>query len=240
VIVPLVHLLAFIESRAFHVADAIAFVSVRAKAETERYCRHSTVSAVIPNAIDRVHLALVPSQAPREPIVLWVGNNSRQKNIVGALAVAEVLALTRPQARIRVVGVTSRRATPNVEFLGTLSPSSLADQYRCARVLLSTSRYEGDPLTLKEALANGIPVVAMRDSAEAIEHGQNGLLIDELDTRAGVLETANALALILDDIDLWSRFSVRAAQLRETLHPEVEARAYAHLYATLTKWSSDP
>ena len=52
---------------------------------------------------------------------------------------------------------------PNVERLGLLPRDRMAAALRCADALLMPSRGEGLPLTIQEALASGLPVVATDD-----------------------------------------------------------------------------
>ena len=63
-----------------------------------------------------------------------------------------------------------------VAFLGYTR--NMNDLYPCCNVAVSTSRIEGLPFNVMEAMACGLPVVAsdIKGHKELIEHGENGLL----------------------------------------------------------------
>lgn len=72
--------------------------------------------------------------------------------------------------------------TAGVEVLGWLAKSELFRYMASANLILSTSTWEGLPLTLTEALALGIPVVATDcvGNVDAVQHGVNGFLATDL------------------------------------------------------------
>jgi len=73
--------------------------------------------------------------------------------------------------------------------------------YRQADVLLFPSRLEGLPLTVLEAMAHGLPVVAADCSSlgEVIEHGNNGFLCrkDQVD------DFVSAIRNLAGNLQLW-------------------------------------
>ena len=69
----------------------------------------------------------------------------------------------------------------NVEFLGQVHPTRVAELYREAlAVVVPSLCYEVFPLAAIEALAHGVPVIARRIGAltEVIEESGGGLLFD--------------------------------------------------------------
>jgi glycosyltransferase involved in cell wall biosynthesis len=72
------------------------------------------------------------------------------------------------------------------------SRQELARAYREVDVCLVTSRQEGGPKAVLEAMASGVPVVSTRvgQAAELIRDGENGLLadVDDVDALAGAVE----------------------------------------------------
>jgi glycosyltransferase involved in cell wall biosynthesis len=68
---------------------------------------------------------------------------------------------------------------PSLHVLGPLSASQVATEMRSARALVFPSEwYEGFPVTIAEAFAHGLPVIASRlgAMAELVEEGRTGLL----------------------------------------------------------------
>lgn len=129
-----------------------------------------------------------PEPSPVEPVFLFVGRLERLKGL------QQVIPLFRdlPQARLRIAGSGTfepelRRCAeglPNVEFLGQVHPSQIADLYRGAlAVLVPSLCYEVFPLAPVEAMAQGVPVIARRIGAltEVVEQSRGGLLFETVD-----------------------------------------------------------
>lgn len=124
---------------------------------------------------------------------------------------AEVIG-AHPRARFLVAGEGSRR--PEVE--AAIATRGLGDAVRllgfsqdtgellaAADVFLSTSRWEGLPYTVLEAMSAGLPVVApaVGGMAEAVEDGVSGVLVAVGDTGA----FADALSRLCADPRLRAR-----------------------------------
>lgn len=100
-----------------------------------------------------------------------------------------------------------------LHFLGR--PASMPAFYASLDLLVSASRQEGLPMVLLEGMASGLPVVATRvgEVADVVKQGTTGLLVPPEDPDA----LAEAIAIVLTDIDLRQRFSAagRARVLAE-------------------------
>jgi glycosyltransferase involved in cell wall biosynthesis len=77
--------------------------------------------------------------------------------------------------------ITRRDLAKRVRQVGTLSHQESLEILSTFDVLVLTSRWEGLPNVVLEAMCAGVPVVAINVGAlsEIIEHKKNGLLIDE-------------------------------------------------------------
>jgi glycosyltransferase involved in cell wall biosynthesis len=65
----------------------------------------------------------------------------------------------------------------NIQLTGTLSASSLREQYRHADIFLFPSRWEGSPKVILEAAASGLPIIARSDyQPETVVDRQTGYL----------------------------------------------------------------
>lgn len=96
-----------------------------------------------------------------------------------------------------------------VIFTGTVDkPSKLISQCFC---YLSTSRWEGMPLAVLEAMAYGKPVVASSvvGNKDLIQHNQNGFLFDIKSPE----EAANFLIRLADNKDLREVFTTNAIKM---------------------------
>jgi|HubBroStandDraft_3_1064219.scaffolds.fasta_scaffold23047_3 glycosyltransferase involved in cell wall biosynthesis len=92
-----------------------------------------------------------------------------------------------PEVRFHIAGVgeeerlcknlAAELKCGNVEFLGHLSQSQLADEMRCADIFFFPSVVEGQPQVLLQAAASGLPAIAMEIyRPDSIVHGTTGFL----------------------------------------------------------------
>ncbi|WP_019586563.1 glycosyltransferase [Deinococcus apachensis] len=119
-----------------------------------------------------------------EPYALFVGRLSPEKGTGTLLRAWRKLGAWLP---LRVVGdgplgpqvEAAARDLPGVEWLGRQPPARVAELMRGAKVLVFPSEwYEGFPMTLLEAFAAGLPVVASGHGSMPgiVEHGVTGRL----------------------------------------------------------------
>ena len=123
-------------------------------------------------------------------VLLYVGRLDREKNLEFLLdAVARV---TTPETRLLLVGRGTqgpalRRAADaaglgsRVELRGGSPPAGLPAYYRAADAFVFASTSETQGLAVLEAMACGLPVVAVRASGieEIVTDGVSGLLVPE-------------------------------------------------------------
>jgi len=176
---------------------------------------------VIPTGID-LHLFRPGDRAaarqtlglgPDEHVLLYVGRLDREKNL--EFLVDSVAHVRHPALRFVLVGrgtqadslrrmAVARGLGTRVEFRGGVSPESLPAYYRAANVFVFGSTTETQGLAVLEAMACGLPVVAVRASGieEVVTDGVSGLLVPE-DTEA----FAAAVDQILVDADLGTKLA---------------------------------
>ena len=97
--------------------------------------------------------------------------------MAGSGSPAQVRAVDRLIARARVQDRIVQR--------GSLQGEALAAHYRSCSAFVMTSRWEGFPLVLAEAMAAGLPIVAFHNggSDEILEDGRWGMLIEQGDVQ---------------------------------------------------------
>jgi glycosyltransferase involved in cell wall biosynthesis len=117
-----------------------------------------------------------------------------------------------------------------VRFLG--SCSDVPDILRASDVFVLSSDYEGNPLSVLEAMAAGLPVVstAVGGVPELVQHGATGLLVPAGDARA----LAEAITQLGRDADQRAAMGHAARQTAlERFDVRAMSRAYAALYQQL-------
>lgn len=144
--------------------------------------------AVKPNFVD------VPAPEARRPggYALFVGRLAPEKGLAVLLDAWRRIGERLP---LRIVGdgplaSEAERATrelPGVRWLGARSREEVLDAMRDAELLVFPSTwYEGFPVTLAEAFASGLPVLAseLGSLAELVENGRTGLTFPPGDAEA--------------------------------------------------------
>jgi glycosyltransferase involved in cell wall biosynthesis len=205
--------------------------------------------ALIPNGIpvqnftpDSATRASVRESLRCEPssvIFIHVGRFSYQKNhelLINAFArilshadvpvelwlVGEGELLEAVQQQVRTLGIENR-----VRFLGVRS--DIPDLLHAADVFVFPSRWEGNPLSVMEAMAAGLPVIATAVGGvpELVEDGVSGILVPNEDRDALVA----AMQRVVEQPDLRERMG-RAARCRAVERFDIRqtVRAYEALY----------
>ncbi len=163
-------------------------------------------------------------QPGRRPVVLYVGLLTPRKGVVDLLRASEELTERGVDHELRIVGGTPDEgahaerevrdaAGPEVRFLGTQPHEAMADHYRAADVFCLPSWWEAMPLSILEAMASGLPVVAtdVGDVPHVVADGRTGLLVPPREPRA----LAEALATVLRDGDRREAMGTAGRRLAE-------------------------
>jgi len=212
-----------------------------------RYGRWAPRLRVAPNGVERPD-ALPPYRAsPEGPAVRvgFVGRLTEEKDFPLALAVHRTLVSALPDRRVElhVYGdgpllekarrEAGREAGCSVNLHGWVEPEEIPAVVGGLTLLLVSSREEGCPYVILEAMAAGCPVVAAAVGGipEIVEDGTSGLLFPPGDARAGHAAAARlirepGLAVRLREA-AWRR--VRRFSLENMVHHVEEAyRAALH------------
>ena len=201
-------------------ADAV-IVPTRAMETHLRTLGVTTRIEIVPSGIDCARFARGVRRddlrarfgvAAHERLVLVVGRLGREKNI--GLALEAFARLDDTRARLAIVGEGTHRGeleracvrlgiAARVHFGGEFARDDLPDVYASADAFVFTSRTETQGLVLVEALASGIPIVAVDTPQTADVLGGAGTLVS--DDAAGL---AAALGGVLDA----GRFALRGTR----------------------------
>ena len=95
-------------------------------------------------------------------------------------------------------------------YRGALKDTELRQHYQCASVFMMTSRWEGMPLVMGEAMIMGLPIISMWNtgSAEYLQAGRHGVLTPARD----VNQLINGLLPLLADQQQREIYAMRARQ----------------------------
>jgi glycosyltransferase involved in cell wall biosynthesis len=188
-----------------------------------------------------------PVEAPRPGGRLVLGCVSRLDPIKAHDVLIEAFALAldggRRDLELRLIGDGPARADlerlvaglglgDRVRFLGMRR--DIAEQLRELDLFVLSSRREGRPISIMEAMATGLPVIATSVGSVPglIGDGRAGLLVEPGD--AGGL--ARAIAAVADDRGARSRFGAESRRLAvEGLSVDRMAEQYAAFYRKVAR-----
>jgi glycosyltransferase involved in cell wall biosynthesis len=201
-------------------------------------------SSVDANPELRHHLGI----PPQSRIVLSVGRLSKEKDHRTLLKAMHALPVSL-DAHLLIVGDGPERGPieQEVRELGltkrvTLAghQPSVAPYYAIASMSVISSRSEGSPNSLLEALVSGVPVVATRVGGipEHVTHGESALLVPPRNAAAMSFAIAEVLA---PDRALAARLIQQGRTLiLERFSPEIRARKLIEIYKKIMRETSSP
>ncbi len=138
---------------------------------------------IIPNGVDTD--LFKPESLPKTTDFLYVGRLDPEKNLPFLL---ETFKNLKPQPNLTLIGSGTQETrlkklagnNSSFRFLSKQAYSNLPRFYNSARIFITSSVSENNPLTLLEALACGLPVIAPQAGGipDIIDHQFNGLLVE--------------------------------------------------------------
>jgi glycosyltransferase involved in cell wall biosynthesis len=171
----------------------------------------------------------------------FVGRLSAEKDVRLLAAVAQALAADNVRHRFVIVGEGAERAwlereMPSAEFTGILRGEALAAAYANFDLFAFPSRSETFGLAVLEALASGVPVLAMAHGGPRfyIEHGVSGWLAND------ARDFVDAARVLARDADLRRRLACRGRAVAQTWSWNAVFDRVYEIYRSITKTANDP
>ena len=165
---------------------------------------------ILENAVDDSFLAIQRREAT-PPLVISMGRACRQKAPEHFADLATRFQIAEVPARFVWIGngepaYEDRLRAAGVQVTGWLGREEIQNLLREASVYVQTSRWEGMPLSVLQALAAGVPCVVTNvvGNRDAVRQGITGYVVNGLD------ETLIAVRRLLRDDKLRRRFSMSA------------------------------
>lgn len=169
--------------------------------------------------------------------ILHVGRFDAPKNHPGLLEAFRLLLETHPECRLRLVGDGELRPDMEklarekgiadfVEFCGM--QSNVYPYLHDADIFTLPSIYEGNPMTIIEAMGTGLPIVASRVGGipDMISDGESGLLVEPEPQ-----SICTDLTRLVEDAALRQRLGLAARKQSQTFSAEHMARDYISCYS---------
>ena len=210
---------------------------------------------VIPNGIDLSNFKAVKNPGsfrsklgvgPDAPILLSVGRVDPEKRLDFLIDAFDRIADRLPEAHLVFAGdggarkklqehAAAVKSSSRIHFLGMVDRTELPVILHDATVFLSASTTEVHPISVIEAIASGLPLVAVQD--EAFE----GMIVENENghqTPLDVTAYSETLLSLLNDPDRLKRYGKRSMELSEKYSIEGQVRALETLYieSILQNW----
>ena len=217
--------------------DAVAVLTQRDREEYGRLLPGVRLLR-IPNAVHSMDQE--PSDHTNK-IVLAAGRLFPQKGFDMLIPAFAKVSERHPDWQLRIFGTGERRQQlrdlieehhlyNHVFLMG--HTQQLDDELAKASVYVLSSRFEGLPMVMIEAMAHALPVVSFdcpTGPADVLTDGQEGLLVPPKDVDA----LAEALCRLLDDRDLRDRMGEAALKTAHDYAPEAVHPQWEHLFTEL-------
>jgi glycosyltransferase involved in cell wall biosynthesis len=197
----------------------------------------------MPNYVSSEILRATP-KAEREPYILATGRLAGVKNYDTLLAAWALIAKDHPEWKVVVYGAGPQlknlkagasRLGVEESFLLPGHRGNLGEEYARMSIFCHPAYFEGFGLSVAEALALKMPVVAFADCAgvnEFVFDGYNGLMVDRA---GGAPALANALKRLIEDEGLRRRLGDNGPASVAAFTEERYAKGWVDLIEELTE-----
>ncbi|OGF51693.1 hypothetical protein A3H04_03500 [Candidatus Giovannonibacteria bacterium RIFCSPLOWO2_12_FULL_43_11c] len=169
-------------------------------ADSLESCGVSSRIIVVPNSVDTDFFKPAADKKEKERlkrqlgfsknVLVYMGRVSYEKSIDMAIRAMSVIAKKSPEATFVIIGggperekleiLTKRLGVEKkVRFMGFLYGRELAQALQASDIFVTASKSENFPLSVIEAMASGLPIVAVSALGlpEIVEDGRSGFLV---------------------------------------------------------------
>ena len=156
------------------------------------------------------------------PIILYVGRIDPEKSLDILVNSFKKLIKEAPKAHLVMVGdgtareklekmIKRKKLGSQTHFIGRVIGDDLSQIYRTGTVFVITSKTETQSIVLMEAMASGLPAIAVNAGAvtELVKDGENGFIFEPNDT-AGI---ASGIYTIISNKELREKMSKNALKM---------------------------
>jgi 1,2-diacylglycerol 3-alpha-glucosyltransferase len=202
----------------------------------------STFKRTVPGGGFRARLGLKPGA----PMLLSVGRIDPEKRLDFLIDAFLLIGRDFPDAHLVFAGDGSARKDleekaastamkERIHFLGMVKRADLPEILHDASIFLSASTTEVHPISVIEAIASGLPVIAVEDEAfeGMVVDGENGET-----TPLDVHSFSNAVVALLSDPVKIEKYGKRSSELslKYSIEGQVQALEDLYIEAILQNW----
>jgi 1,2-diacylglycerol 3-alpha-glucosyltransferase len=175
---------------------------------------------------------------PDEKVLIFVGRMGKEKNIEFLLHVFKEIGKTRNNVRFLLIGdgpyfgklklKAKKLSLDTAHFIGHIPHEKIPTYYQAANLFVFASLTDTQGIVALEAMASGLPVVALQDDAlkNIITDNENGFLI-----KSGEPEIfAQKIINIFDNNNLYERLSHQAELTASSYSQENQTEKLLGIY----------
>ncbi len=224
--------------RNYGALDAMVVLTEADRCQYDEALAGATRVVRIPNAVPYVG---GPRSDVSRPVVLAAGRLTRQKGFGRLIPAFARVAEQAPDWTLRICGRGPRRehlgrmiikhgVSDHVMLVGQVTDMAL--QMEQASIFVLSSRWEGFPMVLLEAMTKGLPVVSFdcpTGPADIVEDGRTGFLVSDGDVDA----LGEAILELIRDEPKRRRFGAAAAERAKAFTLPRIGRLWEELLADL-------
>jgi glycosyltransferase involved in cell wall biosynthesis len=230
--------------RAYHRLDAVTVLTERDRQDYRQAVPGVRVER-IPNGVPDPRL---PPAALDAPVLVAAGRLLSQKGFDMLLDAFALVHARHPDWQLWIFGSGpwQKRLTARIDHLGLAgrahlkgSTTSLDKQFAAASIFVLSSRFEGLPMVLLEAMAAGLPPVAFdcpTGPGEVLDHGTSGLLVPPTDVTA----MAAGICELIEDPARRRAIGAAAHESSRTYSMAAVARRWEDLLTDLARGREQP
>ncbi len=175
----------------------------------------------------------------KDKLLIFVGRIGREKNIEFLVKAAAAVSKKRKDVKFLIVGAgpylqkyetaAKKLGLDNVTFTGAVPHKNLPFYYQAADLFIFASLTETQGIVILEAMASGLPVIALKDDAfkGIVADEKNGFLVDAESSPKFFIDKALE---ILDDGALHGKFSRASLKIAANFSEEKQAEKLAGIY----------
>ncbi|MFI7705055.1 glycosyltransferase family 4 protein [Nonomuraea sp. NPDC049480] len=218
--------------------DAIVVLTETSRAEYRALLSPGTPIVRIPNA---VHMEHRKHSDQSNPVVIAVGRLVPQKGFDMLIPAFAGVADAYPEWTLRIFGtgpsqqrlqerIDEHAMGGRIRLMGRTD--RIHEELAKASIYALSSRIEGLPMAMIEAMGHALPIVAFdcpTGPADVLTPGRDGVLVPPRD----VDELGEALGRLMGDPELRRRLGAGAAETAHDYTPEVVMPLWEELFATL-------
>jgi 1,2-diacylglycerol 3-alpha-glucosyltransferase len=177
-----------------------------------------------------------------------MGRISYEKSIDDILYCMTELLKTYPELKLKIIGDGPERGKleqlaqslgiqNSVVFTGFLNGQDLVESLATSDIYVTTSKSENMPLAVLQAMATGLPIVALSSlgMTEMIMNEENGFLITQSDKEKTKSTLVAKIELLLTNTALRQRMSEKSRELSAQYSENVITKKLLDIYQEVIK-----